>query len=141
MTVATASAGKFTARSWLLSRVSCLTESIRARGTNFGSVMTIKIPEPCDNKMPNPALSCRNLVAERLVMDIKIGIKNSARELSFDSSATAKELEAKVSSALDSEAKLISLTDSKGNVFLIPTKSITYLEIGAEETRRVGFIA
>jgi hypothetical protein len=74
-------------------------------------------------------------------MDIKIGIKNSARELSFDSSATAKELEAQVSSALESDAKLISLTDSKGNVFLVPTKSITYLEIGAEETRRVGFIA
>ena len=74
-------------------------------------------------------------------MDIKIGIKNSARELSFDSSATAQELEAKVSSALESEAKLISLSDSKGNVFLIPTKSITYLEIGAEEARRVGFIA
>jgi Protein of unknown function (DUF3107) len=74
-------------------------------------------------------------------MDIKIGIKNSARELSFDSSATAKELEAQVSSALESEAKLVSLTDSKGNVFLIPTKSITYLEIGAEEARRVGFIA
>ncbi len=91
--------------------------------------------------MSNPQFSCRNLVLERLVMDIKIGIKNSARELSFDSSATAKELEAKVSSALESEAKLISLTDSKGNVFLIPTKSITYLEIGAEEARRVGFIA
>ena len=91
--------------------------------------------------MPSPALSCRNLVAERLDMDIKIGIKNSARELSFDSSATAKELEAKVSSALDSEAKLISLTDSKGNVFLVPTESVSYLEIGAEESRRVGFIA
>ena len=91
--------------------------------------------------MSNPQFSCRNLVVERLVMDIKIGIKNSARELSFDSSATAKELEAKVSSALESDAKLISLTDSKGNVFLVPTKSITYLEIGAEETRRVGFIA
>jgi hypothetical protein len=74
-------------------------------------------------------------------MDIKIGIKNSSRELSFDSSATAKELEATVASAMDSDAKLISLTDSKGNVFLIPTKSITYLEIGAEEARRVGFIA
>jgi hypothetical protein len=74
-------------------------------------------------------------------MDIKIGIKNSSRELSFDTSASAKELEATVSSAMDSDAKLISLTDSKGNVFLIPTKSITYLEIGAEEARRVGFIA
>jgi hypothetical protein len=91
--------------------------------------------------MSTPLNSCRNLVIERLVMDIKIGIKNSSRELSFDSSASAKELESTVSSAMDSDAKLISLTDSKGNVFLIPTKSITYLEIGAEEARRVGFIA
>ena len=91
--------------------------------------------------MSSPQFSCRNLVLERLVMDRKIGIKNSSRELSFDTSASAKELEATVSSAMDSDAKLISLTDSKGNVFLIPTKSITYLEIGAEEARRVGFIA
>jgi hypothetical protein len=91
--------------------------------------------------MSSPQFSCRNLVLERLVMDIKIGIKNSARELSFESSASAKELEASIRSAMDSDAKLISLTDSKGNVFLIPTKSITYLELGAEEARRVGFIA
>ena len=74
-------------------------------------------------------------------MDIKIGVKNSSRELSFETSASAKELEATVRTAMESEAKLISLTDSKGNVFLIPTKSITYLELGAEESRRVGFIA
>ena len=91
--------------------------------------------------MSSPQFSCRNLVLERLVMDIKIGIKDSARELSFDTSASAKELEASVRSAMDTDAKLISLTDSKGNVFLIPTKSITYLELGAEEARRVGFIA
>jgi hypothetical protein len=74
-------------------------------------------------------------------MDIKIGIKHSTRELSFDSSAGAKELEATVSNALESGAKLLSLTDSKGNVFLVPTESVSYLEIGAEEARRVGFIA
>ena len=91
--------------------------------------------------MSSPQFSCRNLVLERLVMDIKIGIKNSARELSFETSASAKELEASIRSAMDSDAKLISLTDSKGNVFLIPTRSITYLELGAEEARRVGFIA
>ncbi len=91
--------------------------------------------------MSSPQFSCRNLVVERLVMDIKIGIENSARELRFETSASAKELEATVRSAMDSDAKLISLTDSKGNVFLIPTKSITYLELGAEEARRVGFIA
>ena len=91
--------------------------------------------------MSKPLISCRNLVLERLVMDIKIGIKHSTRELSFDTSASAKELEATVTSAIESGAKLISLTDSKGNVFLVPTDSVTYLEIGAEEARRVGFIA
>jgi hypothetical protein len=74
-------------------------------------------------------------------MDIKIGIKHSTRELSFDSSASPKELESTVSKALESGAKLLSLTDSKGNVFLVPTESVSYLEIGAEEARRVGFIA
>ena len=91
--------------------------------------------------MSKPLISCRNLVLERLVMDIKIGIKHSTRELSFDTSASAKDLEATVTSAIESGAKLISLTDSKGNVFLVPTDSVTYLEIGAEEARRVGFIA
>lgn len=74
-------------------------------------------------------------------MDIKIGIKHSNRELSFESSASAQEIKAKVQQAVDSEAKLISLTDSKGNEYLVPTKSLGYIEIGAEETRRVGFIA
>jgi hypothetical protein len=74
-------------------------------------------------------------------MDIRIGIKHSPRELSFDTADTAAELEAKVSSSIESGSKLISLTDSKGNVFLVPTEGISYLEIGAEEARRVGFIS
>jgi len=74
-------------------------------------------------------------------MDIRIGIKHSARELSLDTADTAAQLEAKVSSSIESGAKLISLTDSKGNVFLVPTEGISYLEIGAEEARRVGFIS
>lgn len=74
-------------------------------------------------------------------MDVRIGIKHSSRELSFESSLSAADLEKSVANSMESEAKLISLTDSKGNVFLIPTKSLAYLEIGAEEARRVGFIA
>lgn len=74
-------------------------------------------------------------------MDIRVGIKESPRELSFETSASADEIRAKVQQAIDSEAKLISLTDSKGNEYLIVVKSLAYLEIGAEETRRVGFIA
>ena len=74
-------------------------------------------------------------------MDIRIGIKHSARELSFDTAESAAAVEQKVAEAIESNSKLINLTDSKGNVFLVPTEALAYLEIGAEEARRVGFIA
>lgn len=74
-------------------------------------------------------------------MDIRIGIKHSARELSFESASSAEEVEKQVHDAISSGAKVISLIDAKGNRFLIQTESLSYLEIGAEETRRVGFIA
>jgi hypothetical protein len=74
-------------------------------------------------------------------MDIRIGVRNSTREISFESASTATEVEATVLKAIESGAKVISLTDKKGRTFLVPTEALGYVEIGAEETRRVGFIA
>ena len=74
-------------------------------------------------------------------MDIKIGIRNSAREISFESAQSAAEVEAAVSSCLESGAKVLKLSDAKGRKFVVPTDALAYVEIGAEETRRVGFIA
>lgn len=74
-------------------------------------------------------------------MDVKIGIRNSARELAFESDQPAKEVEAAVAAALEAGAKVLKLTDSKGRLFVVPTEALAYVEIGAEEVRRVGFIA
>lgn len=74
-------------------------------------------------------------------MDIRIGIQNSARELSFESNQSAAEIEALVSRAIDEGAKILKLKDNKGRLFLVPVSSIGYVECGAEESRRVGFIA
>lgn len=74
-------------------------------------------------------------------MDIKIGIRNSARELSFESAQSAAEVESLVAAALEAGAKVLKLSDSKGKLFVVPTDALAYVEIGAEETRRVGFIA
>ncbi|MBN9606454.1 MAG: DUF3107 domain-containing protein [Actinomycetales bacterium] len=74
-------------------------------------------------------------------MDIRIGILNTARELSFESSQTAAEVEKTVAAALSSGATHFSLTDSKGSVFIVPTASFGYLELGADQARRVGFVA
>ena len=74
-------------------------------------------------------------------MDIRIGIQNSPRELSFESNQSAAEIESLVSQAFDNGAKILKLKDNKGRLFLVPVASIGYVECGAEESRRVGFIA
>lgn len=76
-----------------------------------------------------------------VIVDIRIGITNSPREISFESSQTSNEVENTVSAALESNSKFVKLIDSKGNVYLVPTESLAYLEIGSEESRRVGFVA
>jgi len=74
-------------------------------------------------------------------MEIRIGIKNAGRELAFESDLTSGEIEAAVASALAGAGKVLSLSDNKGRKFVVPAEALAYLEIGAEESRRVGFIA
>jgi hypothetical protein len=74
-------------------------------------------------------------------MDIKIGIRQSAREISFESAQTAVEVEAQVAKVLEAGSKLLKLIDNKGRLFIVPADALAYIEIGEEETRRVGFIA
>ena len=74
-------------------------------------------------------------------MDIRIGIINSPRELSFESDQPAADIEKIVATALESDAKFIRLTDDKGRVFLVPVEAFAYIEVGSEASRRVGFVA
>ena len=74
-------------------------------------------------------------------MDIKIGIRQSSREISFESAQSAAEVQSAVAAALEGGAKVLQLVDNKGRVFVVPTDALAYVEIGEEEPRRVGFIA
>jgi predicted lactoylglutathione lyase len=74
-------------------------------------------------------------------MDIKIGIRQSSREITFESAQSASEVESLVAKALEAGAKVLKLVDNKGRLFVVPTDALAYVEIGEEETRRVGFIA
>jgi len=74
-------------------------------------------------------------------VDIRIGIANSPRELNFESSQSPADIEKIVADALDGDAKFIKLTDDKGRIYLVPTASFSYLEVGPESSRRVGFVA
>lgn len=74
-------------------------------------------------------------------MEIRIGIKNAGRELAFESDQSASDIEAAVANALAGGSKVLSLSDNKGRKFVVPVDALAYLEIGAEESRRVGFIS
>ncbi|MGN6409319.1 MAG: DUF3107 domain-containing protein [Curtobacterium sp.] len=74
-------------------------------------------------------------------MDIKIGITNSPREIAFETAQTADEIEQAVAAALDDKSTHLSLQDDKGRRFIVPVASLAYVEVGAEESRRIGFVA
>ncbi|MCC3267240.1 DUF3107 domain-containing protein [Arthrobacter gengyunqii] len=71
-------------------------------------------------------------------MEVKIGIQNVGREIVFESSQTADAVADVVAEALSSQKEL-RLKDDKGRLIMVPAGVIGYVEIGAEEVRRVGF--
>lgn len=74
-------------------------------------------------------------------MEIKIGLRNVPREIVFESEQSPQDIEQTVANAIDAGAKVIKLVDNKGKLFLVPVEALGYIEVGAEEVRRVGFIA
>lgn len=74
-------------------------------------------------------------------MEVRIGIKHSPRELSFETDSTPEEVRELIEQAVANDRELVALSDSKGRQYLVDTDSIAYVEIGAEAGRKVGFIS
>ena len=74
-------------------------------------------------------------------MEVKLGIKDSNRELVFDSASSPADVYSSIEAALTAGASLIKFTDTKGRLIALPASALAYVEIGAEESRRVGFIS
>lgn len=71
-------------------------------------------------------------------MEITIGVKNVAREITLESAQTADEVVALVSGAI-AKGGVLTLTDHRGRRILVPVDSLGFVELGQEEQRRVGF--
>lgn len=72
-------------------------------------------------------------------VEVKIGVTDSPRELTFNSAQSPSEVEQQFTEALSSGTGVLALTDEKGRRFLVQTAKIAYVEIGAADVRRVGF--
>jgi hypothetical protein len=71
-------------------------------------------------------------------LEIKIGVQNIGREIVLESAEDADAVAKIVQEALTKGSEL-RLKDDKGRVIIVPGSALGYVEIGAEEARRVGF--
>lgn len=71
-------------------------------------------------------------------MNIVIGVRDSARELHLDIDTGEAGLVARIEEAV-SQSTLLDLTDSKGQRYLIPARSLAFVHISDQQERRVGF--
>ncbi|WP_414935591.1 DUF3107 domain-containing protein [Amycolatopsis sp. cmx-11-51] len=72
-------------------------------------------------------------------MEVKIGIKDTPRELVVSSSQSPDEVEALVANALGAVDGIFRLDDEKGRKYIVPTDRIAYVEIAPSDVRKVGF--
>jgi hypothetical protein len=76
-------------------------------------------------------------------MDVKIGVTQTARELTIDidnDEATRTATRAAVDDALSGKSAILRLVDRKGRELVVPAEKIAYVEIGsADGDRRMGF--
>lgn len=72
-------------------------------------------------------------------MEVKIGVKGSARELVVETEASPDDVAAAVRAAAADPQTVLELTDTKGRRVLVPGEKLSYVEIGEQEARRVGF--
>jgi Protein of unknown function (DUF3107) len=71
-------------------------------------------------------------------VEVKIGIQSAPRELVLDTNETTEQIEQALRTAL-ADGGVFALSDDKGGKVLVPTDKLAYLELGGNETRRVGF--
>lgn len=71
-------------------------------------------------------------------MEVKIGVRDVPGAVVLESELSPREVAAAVEQAV-ATGSLLNLTDERGRLVLIPGNLIGYVEIGAPESRRVGF--
>jgi hypothetical protein len=72
-------------------------------------------------------------------MEIRIGVQHVNREVVLESNEGLAAVQKAIDRALDSDERILTLTDEKGRTVIIPADKIAFIEIGAQASGRVGF--
>ncbi|MFZ2015173.1 MAG: DUF3107 domain-containing protein [Nocardioides sp.] len=71
-------------------------------------------------------------------MEVKIGVQHAPRELVFDTTESAEDIEKNLAAAVAS-GEPFAVTDNRGRRILVPAAGIAYVEIGGGVAGQVGF--
>jgi len=72
-------------------------------------------------------------------VEVTIGIKGAPRELKLETDLSPDDVAAAVRACAAEPTSLLELTDTKGRRILVPADKVAYVELGEQESRRVGF--
>jgi hypothetical protein len=72
-------------------------------------------------------------------VEVRIGVRDVAREVTFESAQSPEEVQSLVTAALEGNDQTLTLADEKGRTVVVPVQAIGYVEIGAPEKGKVGF--
>ena len=67
-------------------------------------------------------------------MEVKIGVQRVAREITFETEASAQDVAKAVSQAIEKNG-LLTLTDDKGRQIIVPGNVLGYVSLGESERR------
>ena len=74
-----------------------------------------------------------------MTVEVKIGVQNTARELVIETDETNEAVAKLVADAVAAADGVITLTDTKGKVTVVPAAKLAYVEIGRSTAGQVGF--
>jgi uncharacterized protein DUF3107 len=85
-------------------------------------------------------LVCRALAAKGKdrEVEVRIGVRQVAREIAFESPQSIDEVTAAVAAAVK-QGSILDLVDDKGRRYLVPADALGFVHIGESEKGRVGF--
>jgi len=72
------------------------------------------------------------------IVEVKIGVQNVAREITFETDSSSDEVVAAVNAALE-QGTTLTLTGDKGRKLVVPAGVLGYVQLGESEKRGVGF--
>jgi hypothetical protein len=73
-----------------------------------------------------------------MAVEVKIGVQNAARELVVETDETTDAIAKMVTDAIAADG-VLSLTDTKGRLTVVPVAKLAYVEIGRSVSGQVGF--